>query len=72
MPEGLRCMGTRVCELTGPVSLRVLGQPRSGPPVLIAIVAAGDVERELDLYFPFEEAVDAWARCFAALGIQYK
>ena len=33
---------------------------------------AGDVERELDPYFPFEGAVDAWARCFAALGIQYR
>ena len=39
---------------------------------LVARLAAGDVERELDLYFPFEGAVDAWARCFAALGIQYR
>lgn len=30
------------------------------------------MERELDPYFPFEGAVDAWARCFAALGIQYR
>ena len=37
-----------------------------------ARLAAGDVERELDPYFPFEGAVDAWARCFAALGIQYR
>lgn len=33
---------------------------------------AGDIEREMDPYFPFEEAVDVWARTFAALGIQYR
>lgn len=32
----------------------------------------GDIEREMDPFFPFEEAVDVWARTFAALGIQYK
>lgn len=26
----------------------------------------------MDPFFPFEEAVDVWARTFAALGIQYK
>ena len=26
----------------------------------------------MDPYFPFEEAVDVWARTFAGLGIQYK
>ena len=34
--------------------------------------ATGDIEREMDPYFPFEEAVDVWARTFAGLGIQYK
>lgn len=29
-------------------------------------------ETALDPYFPFEEAVDVWARTFAALGIDYK
>jgi len=35
-------------------------------------IATGDIEREMDPYFPFEEAVDVWARTFAGLGIQYK
>ena len=35
-------------------------------------VCTGDIEREMDPFFPFEEAVDVWARTFAALGIQYK
>jgi len=35
-------------------------------------ITTGDIEREMDPYFPFEEAVDVWARTFAALGIQYK
>ena len=26
----------------------------------------------MDPYFPFEEAVDVWARTFAGLGIRYK
>lgn len=28
--------------------------------------------QELDPYYPFEEAVDVWARTFAALGIKYQ
>lgn len=32
---------------------------------------AGDTTRLLDPYFPFENAVDAWARSFAALGLRY-
>ncbi|KAJ3319689.1 hypothetical protein HDV06_006105 [Boothiomyces sp. JEL0866] len=32
---------------------------------------AGDITKQLDPYFPFENAVDAWARSFAALGITY-
>ena len=35
-------------------------------------ICTGDIEREMDPFFPFEEAVDVWARTFAALGIQYK
>eukprot|EP00193_Tetraselmis_chui_P018148 CAMPEP_0177782156 /NCGR_PEP_ID=MMETSP0491_2-20121128/18288_1 /TAXON_ID=63592 /ORGANISM="Tetraselmis chuii, Strain PLY429" /LENGTH=772 /DNA_ID=CAMNT_0019302379 /DNA_START=172 /DNA_END=2490 /DNA_ORIENTATION=- len=31
----------------------------------------GDIEKEMDPYFPFEDAVDVWARSFAALGISY-
>jgi len=31
----------------------------------------GDIEKEMDPYFPFEDAVDVWARSFAALGINY-
>ncbi|KAG2489329.1 hypothetical protein HYH03_012161 [Edaphochlamys debaryana] len=33
---------------------------------------AGDTEKAQDPYFPFEQAVDVWARTFAALGIEYK
>jgi Zn-dependent oligopeptidase len=33
---------------------------------------SGDVTAAQDPYFPFEDAVDAWARSFAALGIQYR
>jgi len=33
---------------------------------------AGDTEKAMDPYFPFEEAVDVWARTFAALGINYR
>ncbi|KAJ9446281.1 Oligopeptidase A [Diplonema papillatum] len=32
---------------------------------------AGSVTKAMDPYFPFEDAVSAWARSFAALGIQY-
>lgn len=32
---------------------------------------AGETEKALDPYFPFEDAVDVWARTFAALGINY-
>ena len=32
----------------------------------------GDVITEQSPYFPFEDAVDVWARSFAALGINYK
>lgn len=38
----------------------------------IGFSLSGDIEREMDPYFPFEEAVDVWARTFAGLGIQYK
>ena len=47
----------------GPAAL----QPWNTPAAL-----SGDVERALDPYFPFSEAVDVWARCFAALGITYR
>ena len=33
---------------------------------------AGDVTKKQDPYFPFEEAISAWARSFAALGIKYR
>jgi hypothetical protein len=33
---------------------------------------AGDTEKAMDPYFPFEDAVDVWARTFAALGIRYR
>ena len=33
---------------------------------------AGDVTRKQDPFFPFEDALSAWARSFAALGIKYR
>jgi hypothetical protein len=33
---------------------------------------SGDVTRAQDPYFPFEDAVDVWARSFGALGINYE
>eukprot|EP01064_Diplonema_japonicum_P015122 TRINITY_DN22889_c0_g1_i1.p1 TRINITY_DN22889_c0_g1~~TRINITY_DN22889_c0_g1_i1.p1 ORF type:complete len:625 (+),score=186.29 TRINITY_DN22889_c0_g1_i1:50-1924(+) len=33
---------------------------------------SGDVIKQMDPYFPFEESVSAWARSFAAMGIEYK
>merc|ERR1712232_745651 len=38
----------------------------------MGFMMAGDVTKKLDPYFPFEKAVENWARCFAALGINYK
>lgn len=35
-------------------------------------VMAGDNAKAMDPYFPFEDAVDVWARTFAGLGIQYQ
>jgi len=32
---------------------------------------AGDVEKKMDKYFPFENAVDVWARSFAGLAVNY-
>ena len=39
--------------------------------VCIPCMHAGDTEKAMDPYFPFEDAVDVWARTFAALGIHY-
>ena len=33
---------------------------------------AGETEKALDPYFPFEKSVEVWGRCFGALGISYK
>jgi hypothetical protein len=33
---------------------------------------AGDISKLKDPYFPFANAVDCWARSFAALGISYR
>ena len=37
----------------------------------ISQALSGDTTRALDPYLPFEGAVDAWARSFAALGLTY-
>jgi hypothetical protein len=36
------------------------------------VSCTGEIEKELDPYFPFEDAVAVWARTFAALGINYR
>ncbi|MCA8924145.1 MAG: peptidase M3 [Planctomycetes bacterium] len=38
----------------------------------VGYLISGDVTRELDPYFPFEESVARWGRSFAALGIDYR
>jgi len=35
-------------------------------------VMAGDVEKQLDPFFPFEKALEMWGRCYAAMGISYQ
>ncbi|KAJ3271678.1 hypothetical protein HDV01_006457 [Terramyces sp. JEL0728] len=40
-------------------------------PYNMGYAMAGDITKQLDPYFPFENAVDAWSRSFAALGITY-
>ncbi|GIL49198.1 hypothetical protein Vafri_5347 [Volvox africanus] len=40
-------------------------------PYNMSYALAGDTEKAQDPYFPFEQAVDVWARTFAALGINY-
>ncbi|KAJ1448448.1 hypothetical protein M885DRAFT_539172 [Pelagophyceae sp. CCMP2097] len=37
-----------------------------------SFVMAGDVEKRLDAYFPFEKSVEVWGRSFCALGIRYR
>jgi hypothetical protein len=41
-------------------------------PENLAYSLAGDISKLKDPYFPFENAVDVWARSFAALGITYR
>jgi oligoendopeptidase F len=40
-------------------------------PYNISHVLHGDLAKLKDPYFPFDNAVDCWARSFAAMGIQY-
>lgn len=41
-------------------------------PENIGYFMSGDISKLKDPYFPFEDAVDIWARSFAALGISYR
>mmetsp|Transcript_11142 Transcript_11142/g.34395 ORF Transcript_11142/g.34395 Transcript_11142/m.34395 type:complete len:623 (-) Transcript_11142:38-1906(-) len=41
-------------------------------PYNMSFAMAGDVEKELSPYFPFEKAVEAWGRSFSRLGITYR
>lgn len=38
----------------------------------IRYLVSGDLNRELDPYFPFSQALERWGRSFAALGIRYR
>lgn len=38
----------------------------------IRYLMSGDLNRELDPYFPFAQSLERWGRSFAALGIQYR
>ena len=38
----------------------------------VNFMLSGDISKRKDPYFPFEEAVDVWARSFAGLGITYR
>jgi len=41
-------------------------------PFNMGFMMAGATEEKLDPYFPFEKAVEAWGRSYAALNIEYK
>jgi len=41
-------------------------------PYNLSYTLSGDVSKLKDPFFPFENAVDVWARSFAALGISYR
>ena len=38
----------------------------------LAYALSGELTRELDPYFPFENAPEVWGRSFAAMGIKYR
>ncbi len=54
--------------------VRKLEKDKSGlrKPWNFGYMLAGSFTKEEDPYFPFETAIDRWARSFAALGIDYK
>lgn len=37
-----------------------------------SFMMSGDIKTKLDPFFPFEKAVETWARSFAAMGIKYR
>jgi len=47
-------------------------KPNLRKPWNFGYLMTGDFTKEEDPYFPFEEAIDRWARSFAALGIDYQ
>ncbi|KAL4458233.1 hypothetical protein ABPG75_013098 [Micractinium tetrahymenae] len=54
---------------------KTLAEQKGEPALLpwnIGYSLAGDVEKKMDPYLPFDSAVDIWARTFAALGIKYR
>ena len=38
----------------------------------MGFLMAGDVEKKLDPYFPFEKSVERWGRCYSAMNIGYE
>jgi len=52
--------------------LRVQAGADAQLPWNVRYMMTGDVAREQDPYFPFQQAVDVWGRSFSALGIKYQ
>ena len=53
-------------------TLRAAKGPAALEPQNTNYLLSGDLARRKDPFFPFEDAVDIWARSFAALNISYR
>jgi len=65
-------VGTR--ELLGQARKRLAQEKGDSAlkPWNMGYMMAGSVTKKLDPYFPFEKAVESWARSYAAMGIRYR